>query len=69
MRSTEKNPGKMMYRHKGFFKSASRARAAQVKLRAQGLKTQVRRYVDGYSLYVMAKHDFWKAGFIYDLKV
>lgn len=66
VRPREKNPGKMQYRQKGFFTSKDRARAAQQRLAAQGLKAKVVTYTDGYSLYVMAKHDFWGKAYIYD---
>jgi hypothetical protein len=61
----EEDPGKMKFRTKGFFKKEVNARAAQEKLKAQGLKTKVVKYTEGYSLLVMAKHDFWKRNFFY----
>jgi hypothetical protein len=62
----EQDPGKLMYRHKGVFASEIRARTAQKSFVAAGIKAQVRKYTDGYSLYVMSKHDFWKGSFIVD---
>ena len=61
----EEDPGKMKFRYKGFFKKEANARAAQKTLTGQGLKTKVVKYTDGYALYVMSKHDFWKKNFIY----
>jgi hypothetical protein len=60
----EDNPGKMQFRQKGFFKLESEARAYQIQLKGQGKKTKVVKYTDGYGLYVMARHDFWKKDYI-----
>jgi len=60
----EENPGKMMFRHKGTFAKEIEARKAQDKLRYEGKKTKVVKYIDGWSLYVFAPHDFWKRSFI-----
>jgi hypothetical protein len=69
-RRREADPGKMKFRHKGSFWHESNARKAQARLRAQGLKTKVIKLVGDdyppYSLYVMAKHDFWKRNFLTD---
>jgi hypothetical protein len=62
----EKDPGKMIYRQKGAFASLPRARAAQKRLANAGKKAKVIRFTDGYSLYVVASHDFWGRSFIYD---
>lgn len=62
----EEDPGKMKFRHKGAFRKEANARAAQEILKAQGLKTKVVKYTNGYGLYVMAKHDFWKKDFLVD---
>ena len=64
----EKNPGKMMYRHKGSFDVLEDAKKAQIRLKMQGKKTKIIKYTDdrypGYSLYVLAPHDFWGKAFI-----
>lgn len=65
----EKNPGKMMYRHKGSFDLLEDAKKAQIRLKMQGKKTKIVKYEsDGrnmpYSLYMMAPHDFWGKAFI-----
>lgn len=62
----EENPGKMQYRHKGRFRSKDRARALQQRLASQGLKAKVVTFTDGFSVYVMAKHDFWGRNFTTD---
>lgn len=63
----EYDPGKMHWRHKGVFRTEDKARAAQQRLKAQGLKTKIEHYPQSeypWALYVMAKHDFWKKNFI-----
>lgn len=64
----EKDPGKMMYRHKGSFDKEEDARRAQKHLAANGKKAKVVKYVSDrfppWSLYVMAPHDFWGKSFI-----
>lgn len=64
----ESNPGKMQYRYKGAFSTEAKARAAQKRLKEQGLKTRVVHYRENshypWALYVMAKHDFWKKNFL-----
>lgn len=62
----EKDPGKMMFRQKGFFRREANARAAQAVLKERGLKTKVVKYTDGWGLFVMAKHDFWKSNYLVD---
>jgi hypothetical protein len=62
----EDDPGKMKFRYKGFFWNKERARKAQEKIKARGLKTKLVTYTDGFGLYVMAPHDFWKGSFILD---
>jgi len=62
----EESPGKMIYRHKGVFASKDNARAFQKKLAADGQKAKVVTFTDGYSVYVMAPHEFWKSQFIVD---
>ena len=62
---SEEDPGKLKFRYKGFFKKEENARAAQKRLKAQGLQTKVVKYTDGCGLYVMAKHDFWGKNFLY----
>lgn len=64
----ENEPGKMMYRHKGSFDSKEEAQRAQKHLAADGKQAKVVKYTGDrfppYSLYVMAKHDFWGKSFI-----
>jgi hypothetical protein len=60
----EQDPGKMIYRHKGSFSHEEDARAAQVFLSVKGIKSKVIKYTDGYSLYVLAPHNFWGKSFI-----
>lgn len=64
----EENPGKMMFRQKGFFSHECDARRAQKMLSGKGKKTKVVTYTDGYSLYVMAPHEFWGREFIYKMR-
>lgn len=63
----EENPGKLQWRHKGFFKNLQRAKRYAARFKKTGVRAQVRKYVDGYSLYLMAKHDFWGNNFVYDI--
>ena len=60
----EESPGKLMYRHKGSFSSEKDARKLQQALSKAGKKAKVVKYTDGYSVYVMARHDFWGRDFI-----
>ena len=66
VRPREKSPGKMQYRQKGFFLSYDRARAAQQRLAAQGKRSRVVHYTDGFGVDVIAPHDFWGRSYIYD---
>lgn len=61
----EKDPGKMIYRHKGSFSHEEDARKVQKLLSQKGQKTKVVKYTDGYSLYVVAPHEFWGKSYIY----
>jgi hypothetical protein len=62
----EETPGRMMWRHKGNFASAWNAEQFKNKMIAAGFEAKVENYTDGYSVYVMAPHDFWKDQFIVD---
>jgi len=64
----ENNPGKLQFRYRGEFKSLHRAKEFQARLRAQGKKTRIITYVDGYGLYQQAKHDFRGKGFHVDYR-
>ena len=60
----EEEPGKLIYRHKGVFSHIEDALKEQKKIVAQGKHAKIVTYTDGYSLYVVAPHDFWKKSFI-----
>lgn len=63
----ERNPGKLMFRAKGSFRTEAGARAYQKILKEKGLKTKVTHFPGEYYpyiLYVIAKHDFWKRDYI-----
>ena len=64
----EKDPGKMIYRHKGSFSHEEDAKGAAAHLRSQGKEARVVTYTDGYSLYVLAPHDFWGKSFIHKVR-
>ena len=65
----EKNPGKMIYRHKGSFVSYRRAQEYAARLKLKGKKCRVITYKGDkypmYSLYVMAPHDFIGRQFVH----
>jgi hypothetical protein len=61
----EESPGKLMFRYKGEFSHLEDARKLQQKLSKEGKKAKVVTRTDGYSVYVMAYHDFWGRDFIY----